>query len=271
MKYRKGINITGSNLWEPALLGRFLLSGGDVKFYYKNDGKLCYFSDREDDPCGPFFLCDSRDVPLPGHWVTVKKENNTWLLFNESLALDANSNRLVCPVPDSVLDEYLALKKPEKHLVDSSFCFDDYCISHKGQTGFLCQKDGKTVWTFQARAYLYTEIMRYKDHLYFGTAGNGGYFYLIELSTGVPLAQIKTGGTTCIEVLGNKCYILQRDQITNLICVDMDTGEITDSVPLPGKASADSRLQIIDGKVHAITFVYKNRSLHHAVWNIIDL
>ena len=56
-----------------------------------------------------------------------------------------------------------------------------------------------------------------------------------------------------------------------MICLNMDDGEIIESVPLPGKSFEKCKMQIIANKVHAITFEYQDRDLESAVWNIVDL
>ena len=270
MEYIKGITINCPGIWEPELFGYFLLSNDSVSFYYANCNKLFRLSDNGLKPHLLYTFAPPDNLPLPYHWEIVE-DDYTYILFNSSIGIETSKDLLLKAIPNLLLDKYQLLRKPEKFLIESPFHFDEYCISHKGQTGFLCKKDKVPMWTFRARAYLYTEIKRYKNCVYFGTGGMGGYFYLIDLSTGVPLAQVKTGGTSCIEVEGNNCYFLQCDRHAKLIHLNMDNGEIVDSIPLPGVSSEHSRLQIIQGKVHAITFEYEKGSLRNAVWNIVNL
>ena len=172
---------------------------------------------------------------------------------------------------DSLKEVFKVLQKPEKYYEEASFTFGEYCISRKGSFGYRCTLDRKILWDFQGQGYLYTDICVLKNRAFFGTAGQGGYFYILDLQTGEPLAKIKTGGTASIVTAGNCCYVLSSGKTARLMCVSLADGSILGETVLPGKSNAYSRLDLVDGKIHAITFLYKNRFLQQAVWNCIAL
>ena len=80
-----------------------------------------------------------------------------------------------------------------------------------------------------------TPMVCYQDSLLFGTAGNGGHFYVLSIKTGEKIADIKTGGTVAFVRRNNLCYFLVNDPNAKLICLDVLTGQVIDEVPLGGK------------------------------------
>lgn len=257
------------NLWEPELYGIFARRNDTVVFYFSNYHRLYALEDQGI----PRILHCARghSFPLPYHWRWIETPASSFLLLSESMGLNLADESWLSPIPLELSMEYIKRIFPEKHLEEDEYIFDDYCISHKGMCGYTCTRQGEHLWDFQGRAYLYTEPERYQDKIYFGTAGFGGYFYILDLETGKPLAQIKTGGTSCVVRLGDMCYLLRNDGKTSMVCIDLQNGEIIDSTILPGKASDHSRIQLIDNKLHAITFQKRNGRLHYALWNTVQL
>lgn len=65
---------------------------------------------------------------------------------------------------------------------------------------------GKTLWTFTFIGYLYTDVFEYDGVIYFGTAGQGGRFYGLNLLRGEVLHEINTHGTTRFTRHNGKFY-----------------------------------------------------------------
>ena len=63
------------------------------------------------------------------------------------------------------------------HLSCDDFVFGEYTISHYGEWGYACKKNGQLLWKKSLKGYLYTEIILDRGNIVFGTAGQGGHFY----------------------------------------------------------------------------------------------
>lgn len=260
-----------NNMWEPDMFGLFSRSDNGVIFLCKCGSTLYAFVEGQSQPDFLLSFSGSMRLPLPRNWVQAESSGSSFLLLSNTMGVNLASKQLFFPLSDDLHSEYIKKYIPSKHFDEDSFCFDDYCISHKGMSGYKCEKQGNTIWTFQGRAYLHTEIEQYHDHIFFGTAGSGGYFYVLDVNTGKTVASIKTGGTRCIERVDNRCYFLQRAGKTSVLCVDLQNGQIIDQIVLPGKASDYSRLCIVDNRLHSITFQSRDGRLSHAFWNIVQL
>lgn len=260
-----------SQMWEPELFGIFAKYKSGVTFYFSNHFILYGF---EENQTGPSILAinpSGKSFSLPYNWCLVTKDDMPVLLTGPLFAINLVNKAPVSPIPQDWLEEYKNKIFPEKYFETHDFCFGDYRISHRGSSGYTCTKQGECCWNFQGKAYLYSEIKQFKNNIYFATAGCSGYFYILDLESGTSIASIKTGGTSCVERIGNLCYFLKYDGVTNLLCVDLNNGGIVDSIILPGKASELSRIQIIDNKLHAITFQYRRGNLDFAIWNTVQL
>lgn len=153
------------------------------------------------------------------------------------------------------------------------YYFDDLSISHKSEWSYVCRRGDAEVWSFKGYAWRYTNIERYGDNIYFGTAGQGGYFYLLKLETGEPLLKLKTGGSVNIYARrDNRLYLLQQEKKAYLVCIDLNDGAILDRLELPGTVKDECAVKLIDGTVHAVTLFYrKDRSFSHACWHRIEV
>lgn len=259
------------NPWEPEYAGVFCKIHDRVHFCYQSRKGPRILSEDWDlsKPLCP----DSAGVhfPLPHRWILVEGEVPPHLFFSDNQVLNLTEMRLYDQPDRAILEQHHALWKSGKHYVEDSFQYDAYQISHKGNFGYQCTRNGIPVWTFKGQGYLYTDIFRGNDRLYFGTAGQGGYFYILNLETGEPLTKIKTGGTASIVRSGECCYILHNEKGAKLLCIDLTDGSIKNEVALPGKSCTDSILKEIDGRIHGITFEIKNGFMQHAYWNCIEL
>lgn len=153
------------------------------------------------------------------------------------------------------------------------YYFDDLAISHKSEWSYVCKRGEEPVWTFKGYAWRYTNIERYGDNIYFGTAGQGGYFYLLELRTGKPLLKLKTGGSVNIYARrDNLLYLLQQEKKAYLLCIDLNDGTILERLELPGTVNDACAVMLLGDTVHAVTLFYKNnRSFSHACWNRVEV
>lgn len=255
--------------WEPEYWGVFYQRDPIVHFLYKHRGDICSVSSE-----GKRQKLGSRSalgsVPLPHHWRILEQKNNTYLVLDRNGVVDLSSGTVVRDIPPSVSAAYERSVKPESYYVEGSFSFGEYRISHYGQCGYMCEKNGETVWKFQGRAYLFTDMVLWNDLLLFGTAGRGGYFYVLDIHSGKPVFSIKTGGTTGFVQVGDLCYVLQESGQANLLCVDLSAGEIRSQCALPGVATENSRIELIGSHIHTITFSYSNRKLKSVNWNCCD-
>ncbi len=253
--------------------GRFAKIDNEIYFYFPNGKELCCI--KFGDPSKTVIIPTPGELlPLPRRWELIECDHEQYLFMNRfmnnGIVVNLRSPDTMPSPSEKVLYQNELAKKPEKYYVEASFTFGEYCISHKGEWGYICTKDTKKIWEFKGWAYLYTPIYRWNDYIYFGTAGQGGYFYMLDLKTGKPVLEIKTRGTAYIERCGNLCYITQRDKESKLLCVDLNTGKIVDQVLLFGKATQDSVIRVIDDDIHVITYLYKKDILQQVIWNRIN-
>lgn len=240
MRLLESVKLYHEGAAETDFDGLFLAREGTVKFCYREQNRVVVRSlggRRE----VWHTLPDGEDLELPRYWANVSK------FFAPSLLLWHPSTSEI-------------------------YYYSDHVIRHTGQWSYVCEKDNETVWTFKSHAWRHTIIERYGDNIYFGTAGRGGYFYLLDLYTGQPLLKLKTGGTMNIYARRrNRLYLLQQEKKAYLVCVDLDDGTILERLELPGKATMNSAVKLTGDTVHAVTFEYhKNGSLEGALWNRID-
>lgn len=282
MKLIQSRKIPTDDLWEPCLDGYFYEDTNSPCFAYIGWNTLCLLPLNSDMPA-----ITQLDVSLPHDWLIVKHEGLPYLFIvkptvpyhlgrrkqlSNVIVVDLRQGKQLLNIPESLQSKYFATAQPD--FVEGSFCFDDYCVSHKGYSGYRCTKADKTIWEFSGRAYLYTEIKRWNNRLFFGTAGHGGYFYVLDIDTGESIASIKTGGTAHIVQRDHVCYIgcaEGRRNRSKLLCIDLRDGSIVEAMDLYGRASFHSKLQIIGQQLHFVTFEYKDDIMQKAIWSTVDL
>lgn len=80
-------------------------------------------------------------------------------------------------------------------------------------------KNGKETWSFRIQGYLYTSITFLKEQfIVFGTAGQGGGLYIVELETGNLMFHENTKGT--VNYLIKNDFIYFADENNNLVILD---------------------------------------------------
>ena len=240
MKLMESVVIQHENPWEPHLDGLFLNRDGTVKFCCKEQNQVV----AQD-------MNGSREV-----WYTAPEGETLELPWDWTGAARGGPPMLRTWRPSEAEIYY----------------FGDYTISHTSQWSYVCKKAGEEVWSFKGYAWRYTLIERYGDNIYFGTAGQGGYFYLLNLHTGEPLLKLRTGGSAKIcNRRENKLYLLQQEKKAYLLCIDLNDGTILERLELPGKADLHSAVRLIGDTVHAVTFTYKGGPVKDALWNRVEV
>lgn len=240
MRLIESVRIRHENPWEPELDGLFLSHGGTVKFCYKENRTVVAQS-----------LVGEREV-----WYTAPEGERLELPYNWTGAAKGIAPMMRTWYPSN----------------KEIYYFEDYTISHTSQWSYVCKRGTEEIWRFQGYAWRYTTIERCGDNIYFGTAGQGGYFYLLNLHTGELLLKLKTGGTVYIYARReDKLYLLQQDKKAYLVCVDLNDGT-TKRLALPGKVHQHSSIRLIGNTVHAVTFFYnKDGSNSHSCWHRVDI
>lgn len=273
MKLKESIYIESANPWPPEYHGFFCKIKGSIGFIFAERQTVKLLFKGSSSPDTIYCPSEGKKLHLPEKWVLVENEKGQFLFLDSTVAIDMQSMRVMQEFPNSIIEEYNKQLKPNGYYESQIFQFEEYTVAHKGPWGYICTKNGQKVWSFSGHAYLYTDIMCWKKHLYFGTAGYGGYFYVLDLESGAVLTKIKTGGTAEIVRVDNLCYILSNANNSKLLCIDLCDGTLKDELVLPGKASEHSALRMIENHLHTITFVSdkRNGSLKHAVWNCVSV
>ena len=240
MKLIDSMKIQHENPWEPDLDGLFLNRDGSIKFCFKEGNSVV--AQSEDCAIEIWYTApEGERLELPYHWT--------------------GAARGVAPM--------LRTWWPSDTEI---YYFEDYTISQTSQWSYVCKKAGEAVWKFKGYAWRYTTIEQFGDNIYFGTAGQGGYFYLLNLHTGQPLLKLKTGGTVNLYARReNRLYLLQQDKKAYLVCVDLEDGNILDRLELPGKVCQHSAIRLIGGAVHCVTFTYRGGPVKEALWNRVEI
>lgn len=263
--------IHSADPWEPYYNGFFHKSKNCVLFFYEDNNALCALQQKEESADAIYTTGSGSILPLPAKWTVVNDGDDSFLFLDKDNVIHLSSLETVNDLPATLLAAYQKVRKSGAYYEEAPFVLNEYCISHKGNSSYKCTKNEQLIWEFRGQAYLYTDIRRWNNRVYFGTAGNGGYLYVLDIDTGEALTKIKTGGTSAIVQNDRFCYFLGNEKTAKLFCVDLSDGKVVQEISLPGKALSESVVQQIDNQIHAITFVYKGDYLKHAVWSCISL
>lgn len=255
-------------VWPPELTGHFFKRNDEVLFFFHFDRQVAFLAQNQ------AFLrsvCTTSNLekPLPSSWYLFEESTPSYLLLNDAAGINLDQLEYTEQLPSDAAAFYLEQRKMALHQ-GILWQKETWCIKSKGQSSYICEHNGKLQWSFSGRAYPYTPIFYYHGHVYWGTAGNGGYFYLLSLEAGNVIQKIKTGGTAAIVTVDHFCYFVANMPSAKLLCVDLLSGNIVEEVPLKGKIEY-SPLQLIDQQLHTITFEYKDGMPHKAWWNCVTL
>ena len=203
---------------------------------------------------------------LPRYWFFSGEK-----LLCENCCLNLNTFSFCDNIPQDYVDQYHFRERWwGNHLMQDDFVFDEYTISHWGQWGYVCKKNGKIVWKFRGQGFLYTDIVQYGDFIAFGTDGQGGHFYIICLSTGDVLCDINTHGTNQYARKEKTVYLLVGGKQSRVVAVSLDTGEILDGVDLEEQITSCSRIYLWNDRLYIVAFRNEKRAPYEAVMLCID-
>ena len=115
------------------------------------------------------------------------------------------------------------------------------------------------LWKLRCRGYLYADIQMAGDCVLILTAGAGGHFYAVRLTTGEVLCDINNGGTKQFVLDVDRVYLLSRKGGSRALAVSTKDWKPLWEESLQHTVSTSSRFAVRDGVLYAVTFRYKNR------------
>ncbi len=267
--------------WPAWFSGFFFRKSDKVFFFYYDMNKVCALEHKAVAPMAisfdfpvhsrwlPYLEKPQRCITLPSEWLLFEDHDPPYLMLNSTVGIDLLHLKPCDALPPAATEYYLLQKRSPKNgslLLQAA----DYVVRARGERGYVCERNGLIQWKFSGSAYLYTPMICFQDSLIFGTAGNGGHFYVLSIETGEKIADIKTGGTVAFVQQNNLCYFLVNDPNAKLVCLDILTGQIIDEVHLGGKNSY-SPLQLIGNQLHTVTFYFEDGMLEKAIWHCVTL
>ena len=263
--------IKSSNLWEPEYFGVFYKLNNEITYFFKEYDNVFALSEKNNEPRIIYSCFNGVRLSLPRKWTIVENNDNVFLLFSENQGFDLKKNEFSYHIPVQMQSAYNSFVRPEEYYVEAAYDLGEYRIEHKGNCGYVCKAKGIPIWEFRGRAYLYTDMVQWNNRVFFGTAGNGGYFYVLDLESGQNLVSIKTGGTRSFVQLGNLCYILSNEKNAKLLSIDLSSGRTICHCDLPGTATTNSKIAIVDNLIQTITYDIAGKRTKSAIWSCIEL
>lgn len=259
------------DLWEPDCFGVFHKEENGITFFFKNRSSLLALSEENTKPQMLHTCCNGEKLPLPHDWAIVEVLDASVLLVAKDQGFELKNRQFSDQIPSQIQLAYLQRVRPEKYYEEAPQHLGEYTIFHKGNCGYICKKNDTELWQFLGKAYLYTDMMYWEDRVFFGTGGRSGYFYVLDIRNGSPLVSIKTGGTRCFIHADNLCYILKNEKTAHLCCIDLLNGQTVSQCDLPGLATINSRITMIDNRIHTITFDYIGSKVRGFTWSCVDI
>ncbi len=155
-----------------------------------------------------------------------------------------------------IKDLYTARSTP-RYYSDDDFVFGEYRITHQGEWGYACFKNGKLLWKKSLRGYLYTDIIKYNDRIIFGTSGMGGHFYSLDINSGEIIFDFNTKGTCNFLQINDFFYFaISKKKTTVLYKIDVD-GIVLDSLELEGPRDDCDPIVLLDNSIFIVTQLRK--------------
>lgn len=257
MKVEWAIPYVSGTISEPDCAGLFFKKNLKLMFFYKFQQKLRGLLVSNFGIMEMPIESNDLEVSIPNQWtITGEKTNHLMCSERFCFSLDSMSQ---CNAPSK--EDVQAFKNREQCMKNSIFkdyTFGDYTVRHPSEFIYECLLNNKRIWKLRAQGYLYTEINNYKGQLFFGTAGQGGRFYDINLGSGKTVLSINTGGTDQIVGEGNERFFLILGRVGKLVQVALDSGEILKTVELLGSTNINSRIYISNGSIFVTTFIYNS-------------
>ena len=164
---------------------------------------------------------------------------NCWF-FDRSVGMklvsfDAQNGQIIDYRKDGKINKKSSTEKHNSHnLTLDDFIFGEYTISHYGEWGYMCKKNGQLLWKKSLKGYLYTEIVLNQNNIVFGTAGQGGHFYSLNIDTGDIIFDFNTKGTSKYFDANNSYYFCSVDnRSTQIFRIDYN-GKILENIEVDG-------------------------------------
>ena len=164
---------------------------------------------------------------------------NCWF-FDRSVGMklvsfDAQNGQIIDYRKDGKINKKSSTEKHNSHdLTLDDFIFGEYTISHYGEWGYMCKKNGQLLWKKSLKGYLYTEIVLNQNNIVFGTAGQGGHFYSLNIDTGDIIFDFNTKGTSKYFDANNSYYFCSVDnKSTQIFRIDYN-GKILENIEVDG-------------------------------------
>ena len=164
---------------------------------------------------------------------------NCWF-FDRSVGMklvsfDAQNGQIIDYRKDGKINKKSSTEKRNSHdLTLDDFIFGEYTISHYGEWGYMCKKNGQLLWKKSLKGYLYTEIILAQGNIVFGTAGQGGHFYSLNIDTGEIVFDFNTMGTSIFFDVNNNYYFCATDKKnTQIHRIDHD-GNVLETIEIEG-------------------------------------
>lgn len=139
----------------------------------------------------------------------------------------------------------------------AEYAFDGGSIRMASDFVMACTEDtGRERWRLKLSAHLYTPLEFIDGAIVFGTAGNGGGFHCVDLTTGEELYRVPTGGTEAYSWWGaHRILLIDTRRTTALVAVHARTGAEVERWSLGRfQVRPDSPRLLADGMFYATAF-----------------
>ena len=274
MKNVQTFQIDNPLLWEPYGNGVFVTLQDTTFFYYKYINSVCEVNCSRGSQQVIFHCPPNHRLPLPSNWLFCKEKNVPVLILSADLCLNLLTHEITKVISLDNYNKYIQHKEyyPEKEFETRPFRFGKYEISKSGNWGYSCRYGGEQIWTFKGKAYLATDIFLFQDHLFWGTSGAGGFFYLVELKTGELLLSIPTGSTKGFIIDEDRCYIgVQGKKASNVLCISLSKGSVLQSYPIEGLFSDYSKLHKHENNLFVTSFIRQKNQQGKIIVSMIEV
>lgn len=155
-------------------------------------------------------------------------------------------------------ERYQKTHKPY-HFESDTFVFGEYTISHYGQWGYMCKKKDQLLWKISLKGYLYTDMIRNQSNIVFGTSGQGGHFYSLNIDTGEIVFDFNTKGTSVFYDINNSFYFCSTDKnSTQILRIDY-FGNTLEKIEIEGVYYDGYSLFRLCEDVLCVTTLHKTR------------
>lgn len=126
-------------------------------------------------------------------------------------------------------------EKVEEFKVKSDYYFGGYHLRYNKRSTFDCfdKNTGAFKWKLKTKGYLYSEIYLKNNCLVFGTAGNGGAFYCVDLESGLVLSEFVNGDASQFEWMHD--LVVLKDKKGNLVKISPEKNSVVDQLDLKEK------------------------------------